>query len=195
MAIGDLLGERAVARRAVHATGSAIPIGALVVPGATWPRIQALLVVLVLIAIALEAIRLFVGLEWRIFELLTRSYEADNLAGYALFAIGMVLTGLLFGPSVAIPAMLMLTLGDPISGLLNDADGPGRKPWPVMAAMFAVCTAFALAFVEPIAAVAGGLVATAADGLNPRIRGYVIDDNLTIAPGAATAMALVGAVV
>ncbi|MFW6437097.1 MAG: dolichol kinase [Halococcoides sp.] len=191
----DALTDRSIARRAVHATGSAIPLGYLLVAEADWPVVRAVVVVMVLGALALETVRLLIGLDWRIFDYLTRPYEADNLAGYALFTIGMAVTALAFGPQVAVPAMLMLTIGDPVSGVLSRSSTPGLKSWPVMAALFALCVALAIPFVRPAAAIAGALAATAADGLKPTVRGYVIDDNLTIAPAAASAMAVVSAVV
>lgn len=191
----DALTERSIARRAVHATGSAIPIGYLLVAEVGWRAIRVLVVVLLVGALALETVRLLVGLDWRLFDYLTRPYEADNLAGYALFAIGMAITAVAFDPRVAVPAMLMLTIGDPVSGIASRSSTPGRKSGPVLALVFLICVGLAWPFVTPRTAIAGALAATAADGLKPTVRGYVIDDNLTIAPAAATAMAVVIAVV
>lgn len=184
----DAVTDRAIARRAVHATGSAIPVGYLLADPVTWPRVRIALVVGLIVALALEGIRLHIGLEWRIFEYLTRPYEADNLAGYALFAIGMTVTGVAFGPHVAVPAMFMLAIGDPVSGIVSRSSTPGPKSGPVLALVFVLCVGLAWPFVDPWVAIAGGLAATAADGLKPTVRGYVIDDNLTIAPAAATTM-------
>ncbi|AWB28689.1 dolichol kinase [Halococcoides cellulosivorans] len=184
-----------MARRAVHATGSAIPIGYLLVAEVGWQAIRVLVIVMLVGALALETVRLLVGLDWRIFDYLTRPYEADNLAGYALFAIGMAITAVAFDPRVAVPAMLMLTIGDPVSGIVSRSSTPGRKSGPVLALVFLICVGLAWPFVPSTTAIAGALAATAADGLKPTVRGYVIDDNLTIAPAAATAMAIVTTVV
>ncbi|MFB6107169.1 MAG: dolichol kinase [Halobacteriaceae archaeon] len=179
-------------RRLVHATGAGIPLayvldGALGVNAIGWGHVQAFLVAGSTAALCLEVLRLGGVVDWTIFDRLTREYEEDNLAGYALYAFGMTVAALAFVPRVAVPAMLMLTVGDPISGLLSG--GGLTKRAPVLAAMFAVCLGLALPFVAPVAAVAGAAVATAADGLKPVLWTYVIDDNLTIPIGAGAAMA------
>jgi dolichol kinase len=87
--------------------------------------------------------------------------------------------------------MLMLALGDPVSGLLGSGELRRVKRARVLVAMFLVCTSLALPFVSPLAAVLGGVAATLADGVKPVPAGYVIDDNLTIPPAAALAMTAV----
>ena len=82
----------------------------------------------------------------------------------------------------------MLSIADPVSGVLAD-NGPTRAKRPiVLVVTFAVCLGLALPFVPLVAAIAGGAVATAADGLTPMVAGYVIDDNVTIPVGAAVGM-------
>ncbi|WP_435319886.1 dolichol kinase [Haloarchaeobius sp. TZWSO28] len=184
-----------VARRLVHATGAVLPTAYLVsqldgVPTIPWRAVQAFLVLSMGVALVLEAVRLFVGLDWAIFDKLTREYEQDNLAGYALYMIGGAFAGLLFPPAVAIPAMYMLTIGDPISGLLSSGELRSVKQPRVLVAMFLVSLAFALPFLPAFVAVAAAVAATLADGVKPVIAGYVIDDNLTI-PIAATVTAWV----
>lgn len=181
-----------VARRAVHASGATIPLAYVLgqrsdlytVP---WHDVRLLLVGGILLALALEAVRLLVGLEWVVFEKLTRHYEQDNLAGYALYVIGGGVAGLLFPAQVAVPAMLMLTLGDPVSGLLGSGELRTVKQPRVLATMFVVCAALAWPFLPLAAVVAAALAATLADGVKPRVRGYVVDDNLTIPLAASLA--------
>jgi dolichol kinase len=178
-----------LSRRLVHASGTGLPALYLLCL-TTWQTVQYLLVAGAVIALLLEAIRLFVGLDWAIYDRLTREYEQDNPAGYALYFISAAGVGSLapgyIAISVAIPAILMLTIGDPISGLLGS--GNLTKQTYVLVAMFGVCTGIAAFFVGWLPAVLGGLAATAADGLKPVIAGYVLDDNLTIPPAAAVAM-------
>jgi dolichol kinase len=84
--------------------------------------------------------------------------------------------------------MLMLTVADPVSGLLGSGTlRPTKQAW-VLLATFGVATLLAAPFVPSTAAVFGGVAATVADGVKPVVRGYVIDDNLTIPVAAATAM-------
>jgi dolichol kinase len=177
-----------VARRGVHASGTAIPLAYLLAPEPiTWTVVQGFLLVGLAVALALEVVRLYVGLDWAIYDRLTREYEQDNLAGYFLYAVGMTVVGLAFGPRTAVPAMLMLTVADPLSGLLGSGE-LGRKRLWVLLATFGVATLLAVPFVPPLAAALGGAAATVADGIKPAIRGYVIDDNLSIPVLAAVAM-------
>ena len=191
-----------VTRRLVHASTSSLPLAYVFVAEITWQHVQAFLALAMVGALALEIVRLYVGLEWWIFDRLTREYEQENLAAYFLGGVALTLVAFAFPPlgaetlvaspidpsPVAVPAMLMLTIGDPFSGLLGA--GTLRKQTWVLLATFGLTTLLAGAFVPPVPAILGGLAATGADGAKPVIRGYVIDDNLTIAPAAAVAMFL-----
>lgn len=193
-----------VARRLVHASTSAVPLSYVFIGAVTWPVLQAGLLVAVAGATALETVRLSVGLDWRIFDRLTREYERDNPAGYFLGAVGMATVAVAFPPGeavlvagvglspspVAVPAMLMLTVADPVSGLLGSGDlRPAKRTW-VLLATFGVATLLAVPFVPSVVAVAGGVAATVADGLKPVVRGYVVDDNLSIPVVSAVVMFL-----
>ena len=92
-------------------------------------------------------------------------------------------------PAVAIPGMLMLTIGDPISGILSSNRVTQSKRRTTLAAMFAVCFALAWPVVRGVAlttaagvvaASVGALGATVADGFKPVVAGYVVDDNASI---------------
>ncbi|MFC7081914.1 dolichol kinase [Halorussus caseinilyticus] len=178
-----------VKRRMVHVSGTGYP--ALYLLGlVNYDQLRLLLVASSVAAIVLETIRLFVGLDWRIFEELTREYEQDNLAGYALYMFGMTAAALAFEPRIAIPAMLMLTIADPISGLAGSGE-LGVKATHTLLLTFGVCLLItSLSGLPLVAAVLGALAATLADGMKPIVAGYVIDDNLTIPVGSAVAMYL-----
>jgi len=182
-----------VARRLVHVTGVAVPLAYLLGSGlVSWRVVQVFLAVALVVVVVLEYLRLSVGLEWAIYDRLTREYEQDNPAGYALYIVGMaavagaVSLGLPTGAAVA--AMLMLAVGDPISGLLGSADASNVKQAWVLLVMFGVCTLLAAPFVPTAAAVLGGAAATFADGVKPTVAGYVVDDNLSIPVLGAVAM-------
>ncbi|WEL16323.1 Dolichol kinase [Halorhabdus sp. SVX81] len=193
-----------VTRRLVHASTSVAPLSYVFIAEMTWWHVQVFLSLALVGAFGLEIVRLYVGLEWWIFDRLTREYEQENLAAYFLGGVGLTLVAFLFPPAgadpviaspfdpspVAVPAMLMLTIGDPFSGLLGAGELRAVKQTWVLLATFGLTTLIASAFVPPVAAILGGLAATAADGAKPVIRGYVVDDNLTIAPSAAVAMFL-----
>ncbi|MEZ3117031.1 dolichol kinase [Halobaculum sp. MBLA0147] len=189
-------------RRAIHLSGTAFP-AAYLLDVVDYRGLQLLLGgFLVAVAVA-EFVRLVVGYQHWVYDELTREYEADNVAGYALFFVGATLAAVVFRPSVAVPAVLMLSVGDPISGVLGSAEAGTAKEAGVLAVMFGVCLALALPFATatfatlPAVAVAaaGALAATLADGTTPVVAGYVIDDNFSIPPAAATAMWLVGQLV
>ncbi|WP_115865589.1 dolichol kinase, partial [Halorussus litoreus] len=178
-----------VKRRLVHVSGTGYP--ALFLLGlASYDELRLLLVASSAVALALEVVRLFVGLDWRIFDDLTREYEQENLAGYALYLFGMTAAALLFDPRVAIPAMLMLTIADPISGLVGSGE-LGVKATHTLLLTFGVCMLItSLSGLPLVAAVLGALAATMADGMKPVVAGYVLDDNLTIPLTSAVVMSL-----
>jgi dolichol kinase len=173
-----------VGRRLVHATGAAIPLGWLA-GVVTWRELQLLWTGCTLVALGLEALRLSGRIRWRIFDTLTREYERENVAGYALYMLSMTGVAWLFDPAIAAPGMLMLAFGDPVSGLLGSGELRTTKEAISLLAMFGVCLLIALAFVSALPAVLGAAAATLADGVKPVVAGYVVDDNLTIPPAAA----------
>ncbi len=193
-----------VTRRLFHASTSVVPLSYVFVEFVTWRRLQGFLLVAVAAGLCLEFVRLQAGLEWWVFDRLTREYERDNLAGYYLGTVGMASVALVFPPpgaaplvavadptAVAVPSMLMLTVADPVSGLLGSGRlRPAKQAW-VLLATFGVATLLAVPFVASTAAVFGGVAAAVADGVKPAIRGYVLDDNLTIPLSTAVAMYVV----
>lgn len=177
-------------RRLVHVAGG-FPVALYLLGWLDWPGVRWLYLGGIALAVALEALRLLVGIDWWVFRELTRAYERDNPAGYALYVVGSAAVALAFEPRVAVPAVLMLALVDPVSGLLAAPERRAVKRPVVLAVTFAFAGAIALAFVPLPAAVAGAAAATTADGATPVVRGYVIDDNLGIPVGAGVAMWLV----
>ncbi|SEQ80382.1 diacylglycerol/polyprenol kinase family protein [Natrinema salaciae] len=171
-------------RRLVHASGSGLVALYLLADaldlGLTWGRFKIFMVVLATGTLILEFIRLQIGLDWRLYDVLTREYEQDNPAGYALYMISMAAVVVVFQQDIALPAMLMLSLGDPISGAVSDNSLQRVKPPKVLVTMFLVSTAIAIPFMGLVAGMAAALGATLADGVTLEIRTYIVDDNLTI---------------
>jgi dolichol kinase len=184
-------------RRLVHASGGLVP-AAYLAGVLAWSAVQALFVVGAVVATVLELFRLGVGLDWAVYDRLTREYEQDNPAGYALYMYSMAAVALVFSSPVAVAGMLMLAVGDPISGLMGSAGVGEIKGVTTLAAMFGVCLALALgtfavagvglSSAGVAAGVAGAAGATVADGVKPVVAGYVVDDNLSIPPVACGAM-------
>lgn len=179
-------------RRVVHASGSIIPL-AYLAEFATWTQIRYLLAFGIVLALAIESVRLYTGRKLPIVHRMVRSYEEEHIAGYALYVIAGGGVGLVFEPTIAIPAIFMMTLADPIAGLISDDQLRPLKRPRVLMVMFVISTLLAWPFLEPIAAVAAASVATLADGAKPTIRGWVVDDNLSIPIGAAVTAYLVTA--
>lgn len=174
-------------RRAIHASGTGLPV-AYLVDLVTYRQFRWLFLLGAVVALCLEAVRLLVGLDWRLYDELIREYEQDNLAGYALYMVAAALVAFGFPPKIALPSILMLTIADPLSGLLGSGELRTAKEISVLLVTFAVCFVIAIAFVPPLPAVLGAFAATLADGVKPVFRGYVIDDNLTIPIAAALAI-------
>ncbi|OVE83458.1 diacylglycerol/polyprenol kinase family protein [Natronolimnobius baerhuensis] len=173
-------------RRLVHASGSGLVALYLLANylelGLTWDYFRVLMVVLSLGVIGLEFLRLRVGLEWAIYDKLTRDYEQDQFAGYGYYMVSMTVAVLVFQPAIALPAMLMLALGDPISGAVSDDSLKTVKGPQVLVTMFVVSAIIAAPFLyeSPLAVFAAALGATIADGIKVRIGDFIVDDNLTI---------------
>lgn len=176
-----------VRRRLVHVSGALVP-AAYVAGLIDWGTLQYVVLAGLVGAGVLEFLRLVVGLDWWLFRELTREYERSNLAGYFLFAFGVTVAVFAFDPPVAVPAVLMLSIVDPVSGLLADNEFREPKRPAVLAVAFALSGLIAIFFVPLHAALLGGAATTLLDGMTPVIRGHAIDDNLTIPIGAAAAM-------
>jgi|APHM01.1.fsa_nt_gi Dolichol kinase len=176
-------------RRLAHTSGTLVPV-AYLLNLLTWFQIQVLVTAGAALAVVLEAVRLGVGLDWWVYARLTREYESDAPAGYALAVVAVAVVVWVFVPPVAVAAVLMLTVGDPVAGVLGSGGVGERKALWVMAVTAAVCLAIGLAFVAPRAAAPAALVVTLADSYTPRVAGYVIDDNASIPIGAAVTAAI-----
>jgi dolichol kinase len=181
-------------RRLVHASGAVVPGAYLLdehvfeVGVVTWPVVQTLAVAGLVVTAILEFARLYGGFDHALYERLTREYEEDSVAGYALYVLSGTVTVLLFEPRIAVPALFMLMLGDPVSGILSSGELRTVKRTRVLVGMFTVSFLLAIPFVPLLAAIGGAGGAMVADGVKPILRGYVVDDNLTIPIAAAVPM-------
>lgn len=177
-------------RRVVHASGTGLPV--LYLLGISWRDVAILYVICAAGALALDLVRLYTGLDWWIYEHLTREYEQNNIAGYVLYMLSSAVAWFVFDPQIAIPAILMLTLGDPISGMVGSGELRFLKRPKALAIMFSACTLIAAPFhyATPTVVAAGALGGTLADGVKLSVKSYIIDDNLTIPVVAGVAMQL-----
>ena len=128
------------------------------------------------------------------FKGFTKEKERDRLSTTTLFLVAAFLTIVLFDRTVAIPALLFLTVGDPIAEIVGVSYGRLRilrgKTLEGTAAGAAACFVAGsplllvhdLGLSLPVLAV--GAVAAAVTELLP----FPIDDNFTIPFGSAVAM-------
>lgn len=176
-----------IKRRLIHASGVFIPL-LYVSELINWTEVGIILLICFLIVTVLEYLRLYEGFNHIIFEKLTRPYESENIAGYALYIYGMFISWILFPPVAVISGMLMLSIGDPVSGILGNIQREYNIKPLVMTAMFVICYIIVLPltineiglYLGVIAAFIASLGAVIVDEYKPRINGRIIDDNLTI---------------
>ncbi len=171
-------------RRLAHVSGVTVP-GLYLANLIEWGTVKYLVAAGAALAVVLELVRLFAGLDWVVYDRLTREYEQDNPAGYALAVVSAAIVGWTFQPAIAVAAYLLLGIADPLAGVLSEAEGPDtRKSAGVMMVTFVVCVLIGLPFLPPRAVFPVAAVVVAADALKPRVYGYVIDDNVSIPVGA-----------
>lgn len=176
-------------RKFVHTLGAVLP-ALLIVPFIEWIHVTLLIVGVTAIVVAIEVLRLRFGVTLFIHDLLLRDYEQNAPAAYMLYMVGMAIVAVLFEPMIAIPAILMLAIADPLAGIFSANElRPIKRP-RALAVMFILCAVFALPFAyeQPLAVVLGAAGGMIADGVKPTIREVVVDDDLTVAPMGAAGM-------
>ncbi len=192
-------------RKTFHITGSLIPIIYYFISRETALIVLSSVNALILL---IEWLRLRGRIKLP--EILLRPHESKQVAAYIYFNMAALISILIFDKTVAIAALLMLSIGDAASGLagsmIKGGDIRNRnrnynrnqatknmefKPLPIMALMFAVCILIGLVLLNlPLAEdmthlsflvyAAGAAGATLGDAVPVRILGRQIDDNLMI---------------
>ena len=179
---------REIKRKTIHVTGLSVPVGILVF-GKIYTAIMIALALAV--ALILEAGRL----RGRINLPAVRDHEQEKVAGYIYYIFGSLVTVILFQPMIALTSILMLSLGDAVSGLVGsvliNANVRGQnvrwrfKPVPIVISMFLACLVIGYLSSSitrlPLEIYLFGAVgATIADSMALIICNRGLDDNLTI---------------
>ncbi len=179
-------------RKSIHLAGMLIPV---IYYFTDRFNILFWLIPLVIITLQLEWMRLSGSIRYP--AVLLRPLEEHRVAGYVYSIIAAVIVIALFPKTIAITALTMAILGDFSSGIASAMWGKKAdvrqmrlpvKPVPILLVMLLV--SFSTGYLAaqapglaplPVYSVAlGALGATLADGVPWKIRGRVLDDNLTI---------------
>jgi dolichol kinase len=110
-----------------------------------------------------------------------RSYEKGKVAGYVYLFIGSTLAVILFSREIATAALLMLAIGDVVFGVVASftPNQVSKKALPI-SVTWVVCFLLAILFVDYLIAAGGATGAVIANALPLKIKGRIINDNLTI---------------
>jgi dolichol kinase len=187
-----------VRRKLIHLSGLSVPLGILVF-GKIYTA--AMIALALTVALVLEAGRL----KGMVYLPAVRDHEQEKVAGYIYYIFGSLVTVAIFSPMIAITAMLMLSLGDAVSGLVgsvlenSNVRGCNQrwriKPFPIVTAMFMACLAIgylssAITDLPFQVYLAGAVGATMADSIALVFCNRGLDDNLTIPIFAGVMMSL-----
>jgi hypothetical protein len=152
---------------------------------------EEVLLVALLTILALEALRLFAGLEMPTI----REYERRRMASYAFYAIALSVTVLVFPPVIGVVVVLGVAFVDPLIGELRRRPGLAWSHWlvPIVVYIGLATAALVLAFAwDPVAAFEiGVLLAVVAVAVErPRIQFLDDDIAMTLVPAVLFALIL-----
>lgn len=184
--------ERELKRKTIHISGSLISILYIF---AIWEIAILIISICFLAALFIEWHRLKYG--WQIS--FARSHEHFRISGALYFAFSALFAILFFQKEIAISTLLMLAIGDSISGIAGAAfeirvggfkEPRGKKPLNLFMVMLVICLLLAYPFLPFEAALIGAVVAALADSLPLNLFDEMLDDNLTIPILSGTAMSI-----
>ena len=121
--------RREIQRKAIHLLSALIPL--VYYFTGNWQIVKGILFVLAAGFLTVDVLRLKFALVRKIFlnifkALLKEKEKSNQLTGATLLFIGMAVTGYLFGPKQAVPAMLFASLADPVAAIIGRLYGKER---------------------------------------------------------------------
>ncbi len=168
-------------RRLIHLGSSVIPLGYWAVGRETAIVLLAAMTVLMLL---LELARRQTTWGWRFYHAfmgpVTRPEEARRLTGASYVMVGDLAAAILFTPTIAILAMLFMSIGDPAAAFLGRRYGRtpiGDKTVEGGLGCFVVCFLLTLPAGLSLAVSVGGAAGASIAELVPR---RWLNDNLTM---------------
>lgn len=179
-------------RKLIHVGSSIIPLGYWLAGREVAVPVLAVATAMMILA---ETLRITTGwgdrLYQRYFGSMTRPEERKRLTGATYLLAGTLLAAILFPPTIAILAMLFLSLGDSAAAFVGLRYGRtliGRKSLEGTLACLLVCLLITLpAEVSTATALTGATVATLAEF----IPWTFINDNIAIPLFSGTAMTFI----
>jgi dolichol kinase len=181
-------------RKSIHLASIVIPVGFYLSPDAWSVYWKRGLLALVIVALAIEVVRLHHpgtrSLFRHFFGELLRGHEDASLLGSTYHVIACLLTIHLFSKPVAVLALGFLIVGDTFAAIVGKWLGRIRiygKTLEGAAAMFAIC--FAMSLVTPGMPVPVGLVGAVVATIFELIP-IPLDDNFRVPLSAGFAMEL-----
>lgn len=190
-----------IRRKAIHLSGLSVPLSLLLFG-------REFTIGFVALALAVSLVLEWQRLKGRIRLPEVRAQEEHKVASFVYYITGCLLCVIFLPKMIAVNAVLLLSLGDTISGLggsvLAAADVRGRKkmwgtkPLPIMVVMFSGCLligylASGITLLPFPVYLAGAAAATIADGVAIIIGGKGLDDNFSIPVFSGLVMAGVAA--
>lgn len=190
-----------IRRKVIHLSGLSVPLSLLLLG-------RDFTIGFVALALAVSLILEWQRLKGRIRLPEVRAQEEHKVASFIYYITGCLICVIFFPEMIAVNAVLLLSLGDTISGLagsvLANADVRGRKemwgckPLPILAAMFSGCLligylASAITYLSFPVYLAGAAAATVADGVCIIVDGKGLDDNFSIPVFSGLVMTVVAA--
>jgi dolichol kinase len=182
--------ERELKRKIIHISGSIIPI--LYIFG-SWDVAVLILSICFFATLFIEWQRL--KYNWQIS--FARAHERLRISGALYFAFSALFAVLFFKKEIAISALLMLAIGDSISGIIGAAFEvknfrvkEKRKPAKLFIIMLAICFFLAYFFLPFEVALLGAVIAAIADSFPLKFFNEILDDNLAIPILSGTAMSI-----
>ena len=190
-----------IRRKAIHLSGLSVLLSLLLL-GRNFT------IGFVALALAISLVLERQRLKGRIRLPEVRAQEEHKVASFIYYITGCLLCVIFLPKMIAVNAVLLLSLGDTISGLagsvLANADVRGKKvmwgckPLPIMVAMFSGCLligylASGITQLSFPVYLAGAAAATAADGVCIIVNGKSLDDNFSIPIFSGLVMIVVAA--
>lgn len=182
-------------RRVFHAANGGAVVAALQLGLLSREQMLILLTVALVGALAIDVLRFRVPAVQRLFfrsmAALASPREARGIASSTWYVLGVLIALAAFPLPVAEASILVLALGDPAASYVGQRWGkhriPGDGSVEGTVVFWLVALAVLLAFLPPVYAVLGSLVATVVERIP-----WPLDDNLTLPVGTGAALTLIG---